>query len=98
MSVYRTYSVFFSVLQSGSAHYHCKMQAVGSMVLVKNPRDELYKHSRAQDADGTECTTSHILENQVIEISDCNLVSLLVYILETRPCGFGPGHSVIKLC
>ena len=65
----------FSVLQSGSAHYHCKVQAVGSSILVKNPRDELYKHSRAQSFVGTECTTSHILDNQVIEISDCDIVS-----------------------
>ena len=47
----------------------------GSTVLVKNPRSELYAYARAQAADGNECTTSFQLDNQVIEISECDVVS-----------------------
>ena len=67
--------VSFSVLRSGSAHYHCAIRVTGSTVLVKNPRSELYEYARAQAADGNECTTSFQLNNQVIEISECDVVS-----------------------
>ena len=67
--------VSFSVLRSGSAHYHCAIRVTGSTVLVKNPRSELYEYARAQAADGNECTTNFQLNNQVIEISECDVVS-----------------------
>ena len=71
---------FFSVLRSGSAHYHCNIQAEGSTkessVLIKNPRNELYDHARAQDAEGNECTITFLLDNQVIEIKQCTVVSI----------------------
>ena len=44
-------------------------------MLVKNPRSELYAYARAQAADGNECTTNFQLDNQVIEISECDVVS-----------------------
>ena len=46
------------------------------VVLIKNPRPELYYHSKAYSMKGSEfCATSHLLQNKVIEVYNCDIVS-----------------------
>ena len=80
------------MLGPGSAHYHCQIRAIASSIIVKNPRPELYEHSLAQSSDGVQCKTSHILDNQAIEISECTVVSVLCMIMLF--CGGGRGGAL----
>ena len=41
----------------------------------------MYEHSLAQSTDGVQCITSHILDNQAIEITERTVVSVLCMII-----------------
>ena len=60
------------VLRTGTAHYNCH---VSGIVLVKNPRPALYINSVAYTMDQQPCVTEHKLDNSLIEIYGCDMVS-----------------------
>ena len=60
------------MLRTGTAHYNCH---VSGIVLVKNPRPALYINSLAYTMDQNPCVTEHKLDNSLIEIYGCDMVS-----------------------